>query len=362
MKNKDPLVSVLITTYNRKNLLKNCLESVVLQSYENLQIILIDDASTDGTYEMFQDHFKNDERIEYIKRETNTVKFGGEEDNFRLSHSKKKGNYFINMGDDDYWVDLDFIKKAVKIFKEYPSVGKVIGSQVNRYYEDYYDRISFSELNKKLREGSDEYFHHSNILPHGFIEGKEYLKLFSQNPLSINISTIGTLFSTEKFEKSMSLQTKEMSLAQAGFELFIPTSFISDVYYINSPCSVSGLKSTNMSFGRTQRFHMYDQLKSVDNAFENISKIHNLDLDKSFLLNKIKKPMSINILIAYLHHSITIFRTGELGLCTKENIKGYVNLFDAFKLIITIKTLYRIYDILRISVYYIFFRIFKKKI
>lgn len=362
MKNKVPLVSVLITTYNRKNLLKNCLKSVVLQSYKNLQIILIDDASTDGTYEMFQNNFKHDERIEYIRREKNTVQFGGEEDNFRLSHSLKKGDYFINMGDDDYWVDLDFIKNAIKIFEEYPSIGKVIGSQVNRYYEDYYDRISISELNKKLSDGSNEYFHHSNILPHGFIEGEEYLKLFSEKPLSINISTIGTLFSTEKFEKSMSLQTKEMSLAQAGFELFIPTSFISDVYYINSPCSISGLKSSNMSFGKTQRFHMYDQLKSIDNAFENITKIDLVNLDKSFLLNKIKKPMCLNVLIAYLHHSITIFRTGELGLCTKENIKGYVNLFDTIQLLIKIKSFYKIYEVFKLSLCYIFFRSFKKKI
>jgi len=362
MENKDPLVSVLITTYNRKNLLKNCLDSITLQTYKNLQIILIDDASTDGTFEMFEETFKQDKRIEYIRRKKNTVQFGGEEDNFRLSHSLKKGDYFINMGDDDYWVDLDYINKAIKIFQKYPEIGKVIGSQVNRYYEDFYERISIDDLKKELDNKSEQYFHHSEILPSGYIEGKEYLELFAKNPLSINISTIGTLFSTEKFENSMSLQTKEMSLAQAGFELFIPTSFISDVYYINTPCSISGLKSSNMSFGRTQRFHMYDQLKSINNAFENISKVKNMKIDELYLIDKIKKPMSINVLIAYLHHSITIFRTGQLGLCTKENIKGYVNLFDALKILIKLRSFYKIYDILKISIYYTYFKLFKKKI
>jgi hypothetical protein len=201
----------------------------------------------------------------------------------------------------------------------------------------------------------------SKILPSGYIQGKKYLELFAKNPLSINISTAGTLFSTEKFEKSMSLRTKEMSQAQAGFELLIPTSFINDVYYINTPCFISGLKSLNLSFGKTQRFHMYDQLKSINNAFENISKVKNMKMDELFLINKIKKPMSINVLIAYLHHSITIFKTGQLGLCTKENIKGYVDLFDAFKILIKLRSSYKMYDIFKISIYFTYFRLLKKK-
>jgi glycosyltransferase involved in cell wall biosynthesis len=90
-----PLVSVLITTYNRLPLLKCCISSVLNQSYKNLQIIIIDDCSTDGTYEYLNSI--KDRRLEYFKNEKNIVSKEGEETNFRLSHSKKRGKFFINL-------------------------------------------------------------------------------------------------------------------------------------------------------------------------------------------------------------------------------------------------------------------------
>lgn len=99
----------------------------------------------------------------------------------------------------------------------------------------------------------------------------------------------------------------------------------------------------------------------MTNLTKTFKALFEINLDKSFLLNKIKKPMCLNVLIVYLHHSITIFRTGELGLCTKENIKGYVNLFDRIQLLIKIKSFYKIYEVFKLSLCYIFFRSFKKK-
>ena len=68
-------VSILIPTYNRKNLLKVCLQSVLSQSYKNLEIIVIDDASSDPIDEIvnnFQDPrirlIKNKKKYWFIKR------------------------------------------------------------------------------------------------------------------------------------------------------------------------------------------------------------------------------------------------------------------------------------------------------
>ncbi len=65
------LVSVNIATYNRENLLPRCLNSVLSQSYTNLEIIVVDDCSTDNTVKLLKAYQKKDKRIKYIRHETN---------------------------------------------------------------------------------------------------------------------------------------------------------------------------------------------------------------------------------------------------------------------------------------------------
>ncbi|TKZ30921.1 glycosyltransferase family 2 protein, partial [Brachyspira catarrhinii] len=62
-----PLVSVLIPTYNRKLLLKRALDSVLNQTYKNIEIYVTDNASTDGTLEFIQEYLINDKRIIYSR-------------------------------------------------------------------------------------------------------------------------------------------------------------------------------------------------------------------------------------------------------------------------------------------------------
>ena len=64
-----PLVSVLVTTFNRKKLLERCLSKILSQTYKNIEVFVIDDASTDGT-DKFMNTIK-DKRIKYIHNEKN---------------------------------------------------------------------------------------------------------------------------------------------------------------------------------------------------------------------------------------------------------------------------------------------------
>ena len=65
MSPQNPLVSVYITTFNRRLLLERALNSVLSQTYTNIEILIIDDASTDGTKEYIDKNF-NDSRIQYF--------------------------------------------------------------------------------------------------------------------------------------------------------------------------------------------------------------------------------------------------------------------------------------------------------
>ena len=112
--NNKKLVSVNITTYNRSFLLKRCINSVLNQNYQNLEIIVVDDCSTDKTLEVLKKYKRKDMRINFFRHKKN------EGNAFARNTALKncRGNYVAFMDDDDEWIDRDKIKKQVDIFEK----------------------------------------------------------------------------------------------------------------------------------------------------------------------------------------------------------------------------------------------------
>ena len=63
---QNPKVGIIIPIYNVEKYLRECLDSVLNQSYENLEIVLVDDKSTDGSLEIAREYASRDERIALI--------------------------------------------------------------------------------------------------------------------------------------------------------------------------------------------------------------------------------------------------------------------------------------------------------
>ena len=66
MTKNNPLVSVIIPIFNTSKYLPTCLDSVIGQTYQNLEIILVDDGSTDNSYQIAKEYSKKDSRIKLI--------------------------------------------------------------------------------------------------------------------------------------------------------------------------------------------------------------------------------------------------------------------------------------------------------
>ena len=107
------LVSINITTYNRADLLPRCLDSILKQSYENIELIVVDDASGDKTETIVRAYQKKDPRIKYFKHEKNM----GNAYARNTAWKNCTGEFVAFMDDDDEWVDDDKIKKQVEIFE-----------------------------------------------------------------------------------------------------------------------------------------------------------------------------------------------------------------------------------------------------
>ncbi|MGD9553995.1 MAG: glycosyltransferase family 2 protein [Arcobacteraceae bacterium] len=97
----NPLVSIIIPIYNMEEFISECLESIVSQSLKQIEILCIDDCSTDNSKEKVFQYIQKDKRIQYFKLKRNSG--SGIARNYGIH--KAKGTYLAFMDPDDYYYD-----------------------------------------------------------------------------------------------------------------------------------------------------------------------------------------------------------------------------------------------------------------
>lgn len=95
----NPLVSIIIPTYNRAHLISETLDSVLAQTYTNWECIIVDDGSTDNTFEVISSYVNKDARFQYHHRPTDRLAGGNAARNYGFEVSK--GEYVIFLDSDD---------------------------------------------------------------------------------------------------------------------------------------------------------------------------------------------------------------------------------------------------------------------
>ncbi|MGB3642405.1 MAG: glycosyltransferase family 2 protein, partial [Rivularia sp. (in: cyanobacteria)] len=106
-----PKVSICIPTFNRIDLLPFAIESVLKQTYQDFELIVCDDGSSDGTADLMSKY--QDNRIKYIRHQQNI----GKSNNMRSGFDAATGDYFIKFDDDDR-LTPDFIAETAAILDE----------------------------------------------------------------------------------------------------------------------------------------------------------------------------------------------------------------------------------------------------
>ncbi len=132
---RSPLVSILCYNYNYGRYLRQCLESVFAQTYENIELCFSDNASTDDSWGIaleFQKRYSGKMRLT-----RNRMNFGPDY-NFANCKQMMLGEYFINCCSDDV-LEPEYVERCVSVLESNPNVGLVI---VNRAIIDEYGRRS----------------------------------------------------------------------------------------------------------------------------------------------------------------------------------------------------------------------------
>lgn len=159
-------VSIVIPVYNAELTIEKCVKSILQQDYKNIEIIVVDDGSTDKTQDIIENYKEKDKRIRYIKQNNSGVSTARNN-----GMNKAEGEYIVFVDSDD-WLKKNMISRMVEIIeKENVDV-------VRCNYDDIYEKKTVSgpayeDVNNK------KYFHKeyktSNIYDH-FLTDNEPLK------------------------------------------------------------------------------------------------------------------------------------------------------------------------------------------
>lgn len=153
-----PKVSVIIPTYNRAHLIEKSVQSVLNQTYQDFELIVVDDGSTDNTKELVQNLQKKDSRIKYVKHEKNKGAAAARNTGIKAA----EGKYVAFQDSDDEWF-AEKLEKQMRVFENASAEVGVVYTGFWRIENNKKIYIPFSWVKKK--EGNI----HQELLKGNFI-------------------------------------------------------------------------------------------------------------------------------------------------------------------------------------------------
>ncbi len=236
-----PLVSILIPNYNYSRYLEACLDSALNQTYENLQVVFVDNHSTDDSYDIAMDfRTRYKDRIRVYR---NDVNIGGSQNHlkaFRLMDPMTKCHIYLS-SDDFFHPDL--VARAMGIMKNYPSVGFVI-SHRNAIDED--GRIT-----------SEIPFYNCNCV----VPGTGQMEVFMMAGIGVATQCLRNRHAEASGE---SIRAYRFDIGGDWFSNFCLAS-VSDMGYIHEPLCTYRTHTVNVTS---------QAIKNLTNSMEHILMIH----------------------------------------------------------------------------------------
>lgn len=150
------LVSVIVPVYNIELYLTQCLDSILSQTYKTIEVILVDDGSSDRCPEICDTYALKDSRIKVIHK-----KNGGLSDARNAGLNLAKGKYVIFVDSDDYWAGPEVLATLVKVF------------------DDNQDSIDFVNFNCRYFYQSDGSLKPWPLYPDAVVQGKNAQEVIS---------------------------------------------------------------------------------------------------------------------------------------------------------------------------------------
>lgn len=143
------MISIIIPVYNSEKYIGECIQSVLNQTYDNFELIIVDDGSTDNSYKICQEYSEKDCRIKLVKKKNGGVSSARYE-----GLKTAQGEYITFLDNDDIWLP-DFLEYTIEIMDNETDI--VVISSANILSENISRYISVSLKKEKENTIIDEY-------------------------------------------------------------------------------------------------------------------------------------------------------------------------------------------------------------
>lgn len=251
MKKRNPtLISVIMPTYKREKMISEAIDSVLKQTYEDFEIIIVDDCSPDNTEEFIRQTYAGNEKVKYYKNEKNS----GAGISRKNGYLKSNGKFLIFMDDDDYLTDSEFFTKAMQVF--------------NNSKEEF----SFVSANSYIKYENTGEIETKPLNVRGIIDNKKYLEGFQTNYMKPN-STFTTIFDVEYIRDIEQVEMLNDS------SIYMRALITKPAYILEDFVGVYRVHDKNMTFNLKLSFLIenLEEKKSIYNIIKNEKILENAD-------------------------------------------------------------------------------------
>lgn len=248
----EDLISIIIPIYNADKYLDRCLESVINQTYKNIEIILINDGSTDNSINIINEYKQKDERILVINRENRGVLYT------RLEGLKKAQGKYISYIDSDDWIEKNMIE--------------ILYNKIIKYDADVV-KCEYAYNNSNIANGT------LNVKEDKFIKKEEFEPLFYDKFfIDMNVHNLwDQMFKKELIVDCLSYINTDISMGddlEINIQLFKNIRnilFIPDVLYhyryncdsISNNSKVVNIKKKIVDITKSY-YHAYESIEEYD--------------------------------------------------------------------------------------------------
>jgi len=315
----NPLISIIVPVYNVEYYLQECLDSLINQTYQNIEIIIVNDESPDNCQQIIEDYARKDNRIKYIDQK-NTGLSGARNAGIQLSTGD-----FIMFVDSDDWIDVDCLEQMSEYVINHDLV-------IASYYREFINNAQIRKLNCAGFYSSA--FIQRRIV--GLIEEE----LSDPSQADSLVTVWGKLYRSDiinrnliQFISTKEIGTSEDLLFNLEYLEYCKTSFVIDI-------------------------PLYHYRRYNLNSFTSTNK-KNLFLDWKNLFNRIHN------LIAYKNEEYHIAFNNRialsiigLGLNEMQNFKGYRDRIKNLKQILSDPLYHKAYKQLKLNYFPVHWKLF----
>lgn len=299
----NPSVSIIVPVYNVEKYIGECVESLLNQSYENLEIILVDDGSTDSSGNICDKYAEDDKRIKVIHKPNGGLSSSREAGIFSAS-----GDYCMIVDSDD-WIDKETVSECVERMGATDGCECVLFSYVKEY--------PGASIPVHIFEGDQTFFGKDG-------EDKVYRRLFGLVDDELShpelLAPVGSccmkLYRTEDARRGRYYHTNEVGSAEDALFNMYALHGVRNYIYIDKP--YYHYRKTETSLTATYRPRLREQWNRLYDIIEGI-------IDEKNLGEKYKAAFSNYIALNVIGAGMNEFSCKERGFFGKRRkVKEYL--------------------------------------